>query len=96
MKYFNLNLPVFKQGDDLAEQLDLNNNDPIKSLLGLANQYIGAARICITVASVLGKTIPKQKIEIFADTHYISVRTNETLVNDLVDQNILVEENFNE
>lgn len=94
MKTYNLFLPVYKQGDDLANHLNANNNHPVKSFLDLAEQYKSAAKICELVAGALSKSIDVSDIEIGACTHSIYLATDENVVSSLVKDGILVEEEF--
>jgi hypothetical protein len=69
---YELFLPVFKQGDDLAHHLEKNPQEPAKALLGLAEQYEATASICRRVAAVVAET-PPGSVSIMADTHLISI-----------------------
>jgi hypothetical protein len=94
MKTYSLYLPVFKQGDDFYTCLELNNNDPYKGFLDLAKQYESAAEICKTVANEIVKA--KSTITAHGDTHSITIDAPEKAVKLLVQQEILVEENYEE
>ena len=72
-KYYQLFLPVFKQGDDLHHYLKANPKEPAKALLGLAEQYEAAASICRRVAGVVVEA-PAGSVKINADTHWIGIQ----------------------
>lgn len=96
MKTYDLHLPVFKQGDDLAHHLNANNGHPIKAFLDMAEQYKSAAEICQTVANTLSKVKNINSVKVDADTHCIWVYAKEKDVASLIKKEILVEENFDE
>jgi hypothetical protein len=96
MKTYNLFLPVFKQGDDLAHHLEANNGHPVKSFLDLAEQYKSAAEICQTVATVLSRADNVDDVQVDAGTHCIFVNAPEEAVSSLVRDSILVEEDYSD
>jgi hypothetical protein len=86
--YYDLFLPVFKQGDDLAQHLSESPEDPAKAFLGLAERYQDAAQICKRVASVV-KEAPAGSIEVQADTHMIKLYGSEEYFGGLVQDKII-------
>jgi hypothetical protein len=96
IKQYDLHLPVFKQGDDLAHHLERNKDNPIHAFRDLAAQYECAAKICKDVAKVLATIKSISDVEVQADTHFIGVSAPEKYVRSLVEQEILVEENYDE
>lgn len=89
MRYYNLFLPVYKQGDDLASCLDDNKGDPVKGFLDLAEQYDSAAQICREVADVLALS---KTTHVQADTHFIGLELDPTIAEPLVEKGLLREE----
>lgn len=79
-----LHLPIFKQGDDLAEHLR-EENDTKAALLAYAERLRGAAGIVETLA----KDAEYLEIE-QADTHFILVSGPGLLIHSLVEQGVLV------
>jgi hypothetical protein len=85
IKSYELHLPVFKQGDDLAFHLK-GKTKPADAFLRLAKQYEGAAEICRRVAGRL-KEIPKVTVD--AGTHMILIDGPEEALVGLVKDKIL-------
>lgn len=94
VKQYNLYLPVFKQGDDLSHHLERSKDNPIRAFRGLADQYQEAAQICRTVSKTLSDIKDLSDIEVQADTHFIGITIPEKYVRKLVEQEILVEEDY--
>lgn len=92
MKYYTLLLPVFKQGDDLSSFLNEDGSNGSIALLELANQYEEAAEICKKISVCLEKS--KKKIQVDACAHHIGIYASSKDVNDLLDQNLLQEDKF--
>jgi hypothetical protein len=69
-KSYELHLPVFKPGDDLAQHLQKNPGKPSQAMVGLAEQYEAAASLCRRVAAVAAET---PSVVIQGDTHTITV-----------------------
>lgn len=109
-KYYILHLPVFKQGDDLASCIDLSNkncnNDLVKytpdqlkrqAFIYLAEQYEEAAKICRYMAdldNINNYDENKQWSISSADTHYIGIDANSDIFGGLIQDQIIVEEQF--
>lgn len=89
MRYYNLFLPVYKQGDDLASCLDDNKGDPVKGFLDLAEQYNSAAQICREVADVLALS---KTTHVQADTHFIGLELDPIIAEPLVEKGLLRED----
>lgn len=93
--YYTLNLPVFKQGDDLARYLRQNPENSPKAFADLAEQYEEAAKMCRQVASVLTESVGT---EVHADTHHIglAVSADSQSLLGLVQDQILTEDENDE
>lgn len=90
MGYYNLWLPVFKQGDDLSHYLNENGTNGADAFLEMAKQYEDAAEICKKVADCISKS--KSDITIDACTHHIGISARKTSVKTLLSQNIISED----
>jgi hypothetical protein len=88
--YYNLFLPVFKQGDDLHGCLDANQGDGVKGFLDLAETYDGAAQICREIADALKAA--KKNYHVHADTHYIGLELPDNIAEPLLTKGLLQEE----
>lgn len=94
MKYYTLFLPVFKQGDDLSNYLNDNGSNGSQAFSELAKQYEDAAEICKKVSDCIIKN--EKLITVDAGTHHIGFSAPKKAVKELIHQNILQEENFDE
>ena len=65
---YEFDLPVYKQGDDYAEELAKSNGDGIAALCSLAACYEDAAQTCRSLAA---RIEGEQDIEVQGDTHSI-------------------------
>lgn len=90
MSYYNLFLPVFKQGDDLSVHLE-NSKHPAEAFLALAEQYKDAAKICEIVSNSI-KNI--NDITVDANTHYIGIRVNGSKIKKLLKQKIITKDTY--
>lgn len=88
---YTLFLPVYKQGDDFAHCLEMNNKHPVKSFLDLAEQYKSAAEICQIVAETLSRSNNLDKIGVDGCTHSIFISADENDVHSLIKDSILIE-----
>jgi hypothetical protein len=91
VKSYVVELPVFKQGDDLAHHLSQNGFDPIKAFAGLAEQYQFAAAQCQDIAAQFGELTKAEikKVSVQADTHSISVEMPEKLAAGLLKEELI-------
>jgi hypothetical protein len=64
---YELVLPVFKQGDDLADELDKANGDSGRALEAMAERYRRAAQACEDLA------VSTHVVTVTGDTHCIDV-----------------------
>lgn len=81
-KSYELSLPVFKQGDDLGEQI--RKNETLKEAFeAQAALYDEASKRCLRMAEVA------EELEVDADCHMISVRGPMKLLNKLVKEKLL-------
>lgn len=96
IKQYNLHLPVFKQGDDLSHHLERNKDNPIRAFRDLAAQYECAAEICKDVAQALATIKNISDVEVQADTHFIGISAPERYMRQLIEQEMLVEEIYDE
>src|SRR5262245_66688115 len=87
MKVYELHLPVFKQGDDLAHQIESLGDDLRAAFEAQATNYDEAARLCRRMAGVAAE-VPELEIE--ASTHMIEVGGPEGQLQKLVDEGVLV------
>jgi len=55
MKNYDLNLPVFRTGDDLQYWLNETNDDQKKAFLKMSQQYDEASKICKRVAGIIAE-----------------------------------------
>lgn len=90
---YDFHLPVFKQGDDLHHHIQRNPGAPEKALLGLAEQYEEASRLCRRVAAVVAET---PGVELFADTHMIQVTGPTAALTGLVADEVLTATPFDD
>ena len=91
MKSYLLFLPVFKQGDDLNHSL--SSTDSVAAGFKLqAEHYQAAAQICQKLANVAAE----YKLEVNADCHHISIEGPEDVLNQLVEEDILDIEEWDE
>lgn len=86
MRTYELNLPVYKRGDDLAHQLEQVKGDVAKALTNQAAWYDEAAAMCRKLAEV---ATANPEITIDADTHMICVSGPEDVLTGLVDSELL-------
>jgi hypothetical protein len=81
MQVYELFLPVYKRGDDLAENMELSKT-PQEAFLLMAEQYDEAAKICREVASLLVET--SEEIHVEAASHTICLIASEKAVESLL------------
>jgi hypothetical protein len=86
MKSYELNLPVFKQGDDLHHCITQNPGDLRAAFEQQACNYNEAARLCRRMAGVAAE-VPD--LEVYADTHHIGVDGPVGRLESLVNEEIL-------
>lgn len=87
MKFFDLNLPVFRVGDDLQYWLDETKGDAKLAFKKLAGQYEEAAIICKRMANVMAEY---EDIQIESANYYnILVSGLDSSVGGLVSDGIL-------
>ena len=72
---YELMLPVFKKGDDLAYHLSQHQDNPIEAFRALAEEYEAAASICRRVVGVLLEVPSGHDVRVLADTHTIALTT---------------------
>lgn len=84
-RIYEFHLPVFKQGDDLSQHVEKNPGNPSKALIGLAEQYEEASRLCRRLASVASEGA----MVLHADTHTIEVEADEKALAGLVSDGVL-------
>lgn len=90
-KTYELNLPVFKKGDDLHYAIGQAEGNLAKAFVGQAECYEEAARLCRKMASVAAET---PSLTVYADTHLIQIEGPEELLQTLTKDNILEERNW--
>jgi len=90
-KTFSLFLPVFKQGDDLANSIqDTTNLEQAFKLQ--AEKYKSAAEICLKLSNVMKNN--EQYITVDAQTHSIMITGPEEIFKSLIEDETLSEEEF--
>jgi|SRR5690606_16723274 len=77
-------LPMFKQGDDLANHLD-NSDNIYDALMAYADQL----DYCADMVLELAQRVKDQEVEISADTHYIGVGGPAAVIQPLIDDELL-------
>lgn len=87
-KYYDLELPVFKKGDDLSHSIEEAEGNIQKGFLAQASFYEQAASICRRLAGVAAE-IPG--LAVTADTHMIEVYGPADRLSSLVEEGILYE-----
>jgi len=91
---YELHLPVYKQGDDLAAHLRDFPHEPAKAFVGLAERYEAAAAACRRVAGVIAEA--PLGIAVQADTHMICVEGPRGALAGLVADKVLTKSPFEE
>jgi hypothetical protein len=92
MKTYELSLPVFKKGDDMAHQLEKHFSVEA-ALNGQAGFYEDAAKVCRRLAAVA----KEHPLEVQADTHTIVVAgAPEYVLDSLVTEDVLVVVDYDE
>lgn len=86
MKLHELQLPVYKQGDDMAACLEKNENT-VDALKDLGSVYTQAAQRCINLANKIETNHPE--IKVYGDTHVIWVEGPEVDLEALVQANLV-------
>lgn len=69
MKQYELDLPVFKRGDDLAHSIDVTTNFA-EAFKHQSELYAEASRICKRMAGI---ALEHPDLDVYADTHLISL-----------------------
>jgi len=72
MDWCRIDLPYFKQGDDLGHFVNQSDGDVEKGLLSHAEMLRGAAQILEDIASLVSKH-EADRVEIEADCHSIMI-----------------------
>lgn len=93
MKMYSFNLPVYKQGDDLNNQMESHNEDAKKALLGLSEQFKEASKMCAKFAGVVSE---HPEVEVHGDNHQIYVEGPEDVLDNLVKEQLLFAEEFDD
>ncbi|OGP56982.1 MAG: hypothetical protein A2V67_00280 [Deltaproteobacteria bacterium RBG_13_61_14] len=87
-KSAKITLGYYKQGDDFMFHLQ-KTGDPIKASLAHAEQMTEVADHLQKIAKVLSK-VPKDKINVYADTHHIGIEAPSKVI-DLINKQNLAE-----
>jgi hypothetical protein len=85
-KYYELSLPVFKQGDDLGREINEAKGNLSEAFKAQAKCYEEAARLCKRMSQA---AIEHPDIEIKADTHTIDVEGPKGVLVSLEEEGIL-------
>ena len=94
-KYYELWLPYFKQGSDLAHCLEECKNEPrpnAEAMLMHADSLEEAARML----KALAVYAVEHEMDIHADTHHIGIEMDEEIGNKLVEEGLLNFDPFEE
>jgi hypothetical protein len=83
---YEICLPVFKQGDDLALAIDRCDGDVTRALLLQAENYAQASMQLIKIAASLHAS----ELTITADTHTIDIEGPRELLDELVARGLVV------
>lgn len=71
-----INLPIFKQGDDIQQCIQYDANHKIDTKISIQN-YIDLLQIAIDVLTTIKNNLPDDNdFEISGDTHYINLSGN--------------------
>jgi hypothetical protein len=86
MIWYEIQLPVFKQGDDLAYALDKCGGDVIRGLLNQARSYYKAGAMLAALAAH-----PRvAELTITGDTHSVDVEGPQDLLDELVQRELII------
>jgi hypothetical protein len=91
MSWNRIDLPYYKQGDDLAHCINQNDGDVEKGLLSHAEMLREAAQQLEDIASLVSK-YGSDRVEIEADTHCIMIDGPKDLLDELVEQDLATAE----
>ena len=87
MKCAEIHLPYYKQGDDLAMQLERASGVP-EALEAHADQLVDAADMLRSIQTI----VADQPVYIGADTHMIRIEGPESVIDQLIAADLAVEE----
>lgn len=88
-KSAEINLPYFKQGDDLNCSIVKDENDKVNAKETLRN-HINLLQRAINILVAINEKIPEvNDVELYGDTHYISITGDERIINLLLQENLI-------
>jgi hypothetical protein len=85
-KRAEFHLPIFKQGDDVREELKQAKGNNYKALIRYAERLDVAATLCKALAA---EVKGKRNIEIDGDTQFIRVEGPESWIDQMVETGLL-------
>lgn len=88
MTWYQIVLPYWKQGDDLAYFLNQNEGDPIKALQEHAEMLRQSADKLDRIADLVSEH-DRGEVEIEADTHVITVDGSVELMDKLIELDLI-------
>ncbi len=92
-RYYELHLPVFKQGDDLDYQLEQAKGNNAEALSALSECYQAAADACQRLSAMCAK---RPELQFEGCTHHIGVRGPSDLLAALAEEGLLSAEEYEE
>lgn len=90
-RYYEVHLPVFKQGDDLANCLGRNENVSHKALRDLAASYESAASQCRLLADACEA---HSLLQVEGCTHHIGIHGSESILEELVNLHLVQADDY--
>lgn len=94
MKSYNIHLPYFKQGDDLAHYLDEYKNN-IEALRAHSLALAYGARQLNEIADILSE-FPSADVVFSTGAHMISIEAPNKVINKLLKKELIKEEDWDE
>mgnify|MGYP001172712982 CR=1 FL=1 len=89
MKSYEIHLPYFKQGDDLAGCIESAEGDVVKALELHAEMLDDAAHILMKIKNVIEEAKASKEVYIEADTHFISIEGPKEVLSSLIDNELV-------
>jgi len=91
MKTLVIYLPYFKQGDDLSAYLDSTKTKE-EALEGHAEMLKDASEQLLQIRDI----IEGQEVDIYADTHHISISGDDDIMDKLIEANLAEEDEYDD
>lgn len=90
MKSAQINLPLFKVGDDFGFHLSENNGDIFLAISGYCGQLNSAIDQLLEIGKILKKNSIKE-VNISGDTHYIEISGPDKIIDELIKKELVEE-----